>query len=288
MQTSPVLIQSFIEKKRTKSLAAFYMLKANYGVFYKPTAKSLSMFVGVCGKTMQRYLADMEHAGIIEWQPNGNLRLLKTRYKKKFLFTVKIDKTHTLAEAEALLYGKMIECNCFAQAYTICKKRKDNASITNPTSIKMVKRRAKLLKNRLNVDGTGKLSALPVNDKIIYTFNKMCKDANISRSKASAVRRKLKEMNQVKFVKNINPVCQCGLDEFMQNRGMLTKEHGFVFWRGFTVYAVRPSTVTLLQRKLPSLNIPDIVENNETKTVITTTSSLLSNPNSPPLMELVK
>ena len=278
MQTSPDLIRTFMEKRRLKSLAAFYMLKANYGVFYKPTTKNLASIIGVCEKTMKRYLSDMISSDLIEWQPNGNLRLKKTRYNKKFLFTVKINKAHTLSDAETLLYGKMIECNCFAQAYTIRKKRKDNASITNPKSLKMAKRREKLLKTQLKADGTGKLGALPVNARIIYTFNKMCQDANISRSKGSAVRQKLKEMNQVRFVKDVRHIGQCSWSEFMQSRRRLMKEHGFVYWKEGNILVVRPSKVFLLQRRIPKQLNSILVKNNDAKTVISPTSSLQEPP----------
>lgn len=253
MQTSPDIIRTFMAKKRLKSLAAFYMLKVRYAHHFQATPKSLSMLVGINEKTMKKYLGYLEEENLIEWQSNGNLRLKSTRYNPHFLFTVKINKSHTLSEVETLLYGKLIECNCFAQAHTIRKKRKDNALIANPKCLRQVKRREKIRKNSLNAAGIGNFRAQPVNAKIVYTFDKLCRDANISRSKANKVRNKLKEMNQVKFIRDNAPIGQCGIQEFEQNRHRLLKEYGFVFWRAGTIIVNRPCTVVIPSRPFPSL-----------------------------------
>ena len=263
-------------KKRLKALASFYMLKAHYGTFYKPTPKSLAMLVGISEKTMKRYLSYLEEAQIIEWQPCGNLRIKKTRYHDKYLFTVNINKSHTLSEAEVLLYGKMIECNCFAQAHTIRKKRKDNALIANPKTIAQVKHREKVRKNTLRADGSGNFCAAPVNGRIVYTFDKLCHDANISRSKANSVRSKLKEMNQVRFIRNTATIGQCSLMEFEQNRHILAKEFGFVFWRAGSIIVNRPCSVVIPSRSFPSLTKFSKNNKENKKEVINNTLSSLT------------
>jgi hypothetical protein len=160
MNVSEKIIRTSIDEGQINALAFFYLCKSLWvsSVFLNYTPQRLAKATKVSLNSVKKYIAWLEKQKIghymgSTYRPadplifirNGNLYFSRVQ-PKKHICRFKTKKQYTIHDIKKILYGKLIDARCNAQRNEIKSKIEVKRVITEPRTLKEVRKRNKLLR----------------------------------------------------------------------------------------------------------------------------------------------